>query len=332
MYKFKKNFLCAGILDHLLNVILNHFSNVILEFIPRIHAKHSSVDTRVTPEYDGDLMVDPRVEPEDDNRKRMCLKPEDDHKRSLNKGLDVLCQCTALLERRVQSGTRVRKAQAVTRQTNPIGRSMIEMLGVLAIVGVLSVGGIAGYSKAMEKFKINKTIEQVAQIATNIRTLYAQQKSFSGLNNTTAIQMGVVPDEMATSGGTESYGQYYGQDIATVFGGNVFIRGGWDGETFAIELRNITKNACVFLATADWGATDLSGIVGLIVGYASDPGSHIFASTNKEDMGGNDYVCSGDKYGTDRYIACSGINFPVSPAIAAKVCEIMPNVAIRFHK
>ena len=37
-----------------------------------------------------------------------------------------------------------------------LGRSMIEMLGVLAIIGVLSVGGIAGYSKAMEKFKINK--------------------------------------------------------------------------------------------------------------------------------------------------------------------------------
>ena len=29
-----------------------------------------------------------------------------------------------------------------------VGRSMVEMLGVLAILGVLSVGGIAGYSKA----------------------------------------------------------------------------------------------------------------------------------------------------------------------------------------
>ena len=43
------------------------------------------------------------------------------------------------------------------------GRSMIEMLGVLAIIGVLSVGGIAGYSKAMEKWKIN----QVWQICRN---------------------------------------------------------------------------------------------------------------------------------------------------------------------
>ena len=40
------------------------------------------------------------------------------------------------------------------------GRSMIEMLGVLAIAGVLSVGGIAGYSKAMMKWKIDKAIEE----------------------------------------------------------------------------------------------------------------------------------------------------------------------------
>ena len=40
------------------------------------------------------------------------------------------------------------------------GRSMIEMLGVLAIIGVLSVGGIAGYSKAMTKYKVNRTIDE----------------------------------------------------------------------------------------------------------------------------------------------------------------------------
>ena len=155
-----KNFLCTSIMGHTLSVILrhtlhvihgcalkgilNHLLSVILGFIPRIHTKHSFVDTRVTPEYD--------------NRKRMCLKPEYGGERSLIKGLDVVRQCAALLERRVQSSTRVRKAQAVTRQTNPIGRSMIEMLGVLAIIGVLSVGGIQGFSKAMERIKINKTL------------------------------------------------------------------------------------------------------------------------------------------------------------------------------
>jgi len=64
---------------------------------------------------------------------------------------------------------------------NENGRSMIEMLGVLAIIGVLSVGGIAGYSKAMTKYRINKTIEQVVQISQNIRTFFAPQKDFYGL-------------------------------------------------------------------------------------------------------------------------------------------------------
>ena len=40
--------------------------------------------------------------------------------------------------------------------SNQFGRSMVEMLGVLAIIGVLSVGSIAGYSKAMFKYKMNK--------------------------------------------------------------------------------------------------------------------------------------------------------------------------------
>ncbi len=44
---------------------------------------------------------------------------------------------------------------------NQKGRSMIEMLGVLAIVGILSVGGIAGYSKAMTKYRINKWNEEM---------------------------------------------------------------------------------------------------------------------------------------------------------------------------
>ena len=51
-----------------------------------------------------------------------------------------------------------------TRSANYFGRSMIEMLGVLAIIGVLSVGGIAGYSKAMEKFKVNKAIEEYSYL------------------------------------------------------------------------------------------------------------------------------------------------------------------------
>ncbi len=42
---------------------------------------------------------------------------------------------------------------------NQKGRSMVEMLGVLAIIGVLSAGGLAGYSKAMFRHRVNQTID-----------------------------------------------------------------------------------------------------------------------------------------------------------------------------
>lgn len=45
------------------------------------------------------------------------------------------------------------------------GRSMVEMLGVLAIIGVLSVGGVAGYKAAMSAYRRNAALE-VADIIT----------------------------------------------------------------------------------------------------------------------------------------------------------------------
>ena len=57
------------------------------------------------------------------------------------------------------SGTQGKKLQA---DIALCGRSMVEMLGVLAIIGVLSVGAMSGYSKAMMKYKLNKQAEQLS--------------------------------------------------------------------------------------------------------------------------------------------------------------------------
>lgn len=62
---------------------------------------------------------------------------------------------------------------------NQKGRSMIEMLGVLAIIGVLSIGGIAGYSKAMSQHKINQTVNTFALVLQNLQDLTA--KNVSGI-------------------------------------------------------------------------------------------------------------------------------------------------------
>lgn len=67
-----------------------------------------------------------------------------------------------------KSGTRARRRQV---DAALCGRSMVEMLGVLAIIGVLSVGAIAGYSKAMLKYKLNKQTEAMNLLLNNAMQL-----------------------------------------------------------------------------------------------------------------------------------------------------------------
>ena len=48
------------------------------------------------------------------------------------------------------------------------GRSMVEMLGVLAIIGVLSIGGILGYRIAVNKYQANQILDDVNRFAFTI--------------------------------------------------------------------------------------------------------------------------------------------------------------------
>ncbi|MBR4927735.1 MAG: hypothetical protein IKY98_05350 [Alphaproteobacteria bacterium] len=59
----------------------------------------------------------------------------------------------------------------MTKLNQESGRSMVEMLGVLAIIGVLSIGGIAGYTMAMNRYRANETLSAAAQLAVLAQTM-----------------------------------------------------------------------------------------------------------------------------------------------------------------
>lgn len=144
------------------------------------------------------------------------------------------------------------------------GRSMVEMLGVLAIIGVLSVGGIAGYSKAMAKFKLTKAMDQVSTTVTNIRTLYSGQPNYSGLTTTTAIRMGAIGAEMLNGNKTTSATTAY-----NAFNGRVFISAANGGQSFIVVFTGLGKEACVSLGSADWGSGSGSGLISIAVSGAA---------------------------------------------------------------
>ena len=111
-------------------------------------------------------------------------------------------------------------------KNNQFGRSMLEMLGVLAIIGVLSVGGIAGYSKAMEKFKVNKLISEYNML---IFGLLEHQNNFSVPEysqniNETILALNLVPSTWKINNEMymeDSYGNFM---FARIDYSSVFVR------------------------------------------------------------------------------------------------------------
>ena len=83
-------------------------------------------------------------------------------------------------------------------RTDQHGRSIIEMLGVLAIVGILSIAGFFLFSKAMEKYKIDKAKEQLHTISSNIIMFYNKGTGYKGLNNETAQKLGLIPENISS--------------------------------------------------------------------------------------------------------------------------------------
>ena len=126
------------------------------------------------------------------------------------------------------------------------GRSMIEMLGVLAIIGVLSVGGIAGYSKAMEQFRINKAISEYSMLIFGmLEHLDDFKKTTTGMTEnsevfTVAESLSLVPQSWNKINNLQ-YEDSFGNMIQLWILQNYQAAGGATVLTFDFYLGGVTK-------------------------------------------------------------------------------------------
>ena len=65
------------------------------------------------------------------------------------------------------------------------GRSMIEMLGVLAIIGVLSIGGLLGYRRAVNNHQANQILDDANRLAF---VVMESGQAFEPYNNITGLE------------------------------------------------------------------------------------------------------------------------------------------------
>lgn len=157
------------------------------------------------------------------------------------------------------------------------GRSMIEMLGVLAIIGVLSVGGVAGYSKAMSRYKVNKTTEEVMLIANSIRSIYANKKNYKTIDCYNNLATGSFEGGGCALLKEVLYPEGMWNDdtgISNLFGGTIQVgafgrKKSEDKKAFIVLLNKLQQNDCINLATIDWGSA--SGLIAVGVNKDTIP-------------------------------------------------------------
>ncbi len=124
------------------------------------------------------------------------------------------------------------------------GRSMVEMLGVLAIIGVLSVGAIAGYSKAMMKYKLNQYSEAVNLLINNVLQIKGQlQHKANTVTNfrTILYKLKLLPDGIIYDENSEYvHDRWFNNNILITYNNSQYI--GSDGKVEQNDMGFIRLN------------------------------------------------------------------------------------------
>ncbi len=151
---------------------------------------------------------------------------------------------------------------------NQSGRSMLEMLCVLGVMAVLSVGALNGYQYMITRYNANRTVALITEISNNLKSAYGEQETYEGLDNETAMSIGAFPGELGNN--PQKTMNPHGGGLINVFTSNkldtdcISDENVEDGcQTAAVvELGGISRDTCLALATADWGRSpDLIAVV-----------------------------------------------------------------------
>lgn len=144
-------------------------------------------------------------------------------------------------------------------QINQSGRSMVEMLGVLSVAGILTVGGFSVVHNAMQAREEAQLISDTAQLgalakrkACQYDTQYSSYTKF--LYRSDAIPAGLEynASEDQIEGALDSVTKITGDD-----------------KYFVVSVEGLDESSCVKMATTDWGKRNSNGCLGVSIGASN---------------------------------------------------------------
>lgn len=123
------------------------------------------------------------------------------------------------------------------------GRTMLEMLGVLGIMGIIMYGAIAGINYGMSTYKINQTYNEVQEAIQGIQDLYSWGRDYPTAQ----------PDLTGKMCENDIFTNCDGGEPKNPFGGDITVFSKDAGKTFVVTYKSIDDASCNRLNEMDWG-------------------------------------------------------------------------------
>ena len=112
------------------------------------------------------------------------------------------------------------------------GRSLIEVIGVLAITGIMTIGALGAYKMIHTNQKRTIATEQIKQIAKDTKILLEMRGSYQGISIDYLIKAGALQSQKQPIGGSDWS-----------------ITSSIDGKTFSINLVDLTSGECEYFSS-----------------------------------------------------------------------------------
>ena len=140
------------------------------------------------------------------------------------------------------------------RRARQAGLTLAETLLVLAIGALAIVGGTLLYLQATAGNKLNTGINQFVTLQSGVRSLYAGNSNYAGLDTKLMTEANAAPNDMVN-----------GTLLRNAWGGTVTVDASLaNDQGFEMVFASVPNNACVKLITLNPGGSGGSGLVKIV--------------------------------------------------------------------
>ena len=142
----------------------------------------------------------------------------------------------------------------MNRKFNESGRTMLEMMGVLAIMGVIMYGAIVSIGFGVDMYKVTATYNDLEQAAGDLKDIYSWRRDGYPKENLAYFlcQEGLDPMKAEDNCGTKTHAEFSSRWT----GVDININGDEDtddgGSFFLIRLTQLSSFACRRLEGMKW--------------------------------------------------------------------------------